>query len=199
MPAHRSIRHRRVRRKIHKDFELQLTSMLDILVIILVFLLKTYTTSTNSMASVKGIELPVSKSFESPQDTIHLMVTPQAIFISGLTDANPELTKPVVEFKQSVESLNSGGTPSYEFKQDDVKDGVITPLFTILDQAALDAKNLRLSSSLRDKDNNPVPFNGTLAIQADKRVKYDILRRIMFTAGQAGFGTIRLLARQEEQ
>jgi biopolymer transport protein ExbD len=198
MSFHKSIRFRRGRRTIHKDFELQLTSMLDILVIILVFLLKTYTTSTNSMASVKGIELPVSKSFDSPQDTIHLMVTPQAIFISGLTDSKPELTKPVVEFRQTAESLNSS-VPSYEFKREDLKDGVISPLFAILDQAALDAKNLRLSSSLRDQDNNPVPFNGTIAIQADKRVKYEILRKIMFTAGQAGFGTIRLLARQEDQ
>jgi len=198
MSFHKSIRFRRGRKKIHKDFELQLTSMLDILVIILVFLLKSYTTSTNSMASIKGMELPVSKSLESPQDTIHLMVTPQAIFISGLTDSKPEYTKPVVEFKQTAESLNSA-LPSYEFKKEDLKDGVISPLYTILDQAALDAKNLRLSSSFRDQDNNPLPFNGTLAIQADKRVKYDILRRIMFTAGQAGFGTIRLLARQEDQ
>jgi biopolymer transport protein ExbD len=198
MSFHKSIRFRRGRKKVHKDFELQLTSMLDILVIILVFLLKSYTTSTNSMASIKGIELPVSKSYDSPQDTIHLMVTPQAVFISGLTDSKPELTKPVVEFRQTAESLNSS-TPNYEFKKEDLKDGVISPLFAILDQAALDAKNLRLSSSLRDQDNNPVPFNGTIAIQADKRVKYEILRKIMFTAGQAGFGTIRLLARQEDQ
>ena len=42
MAFRRSIRNRRGRHKIHKDFELQLTSMMDILVIILVFLLKSY-------------------------------------------------------------------------------------------------------------------------------------------------------------
>ena len=52
MTFRRSIRHRRGRKAIHKDFELQLTSMMDILVIILVFLLKSYSTSTNSFTSV---------------------------------------------------------------------------------------------------------------------------------------------------
>ena len=39
MPAFRSIRTRRRKKKLNQGFELQLTSLIDVLVIILVFLL----------------------------------------------------------------------------------------------------------------------------------------------------------------
>ena len=62
MPFQRSIRSRRSRKKIHKHFELPLTSMMDVLVIIVVFLLKTYATSTNSFSTLPGMKVPTSAS-----------------------------------------------------------------------------------------------------------------------------------------
>ena len=56
----RSIRFRRGRKK-HREAELQLTSMMDVLVIILVFLLKSYSTSTNNFTTLPGLKLPISE------------------------------------------------------------------------------------------------------------------------------------------
>jgi biopolymer transport protein ExbD len=191
MPAHRSIRHRRVRRKIHKDFELQLTSMMDILVIILVFLLKSYSTSTNSFSSVAGLQLPISKSQELPPDSLHLIVTPEAITFE---DAR------VVEFLQTPDSLSSSQA-TYSFKPGDLTEGnmLIAALFDSLNKAREKAELLRQKSPARDEKGNPLPFDGILAIQADKRVKYDTLRKIMYTAGAAQFRTFRLLATRQDQ
>jgi biopolymer transport protein ExbD len=191
MPAHRSIRHRRVRRKIHKDFELQLTSMMDILVIILVFLLKSYSTSTNSFSSVPGLQLPISKSQELPPDSLHLIVTPEAITFE---DAR------VVEFLQTPDSLSSSQA-TYSFKPGDLTEGnmLIAALFDSLNKAREKAELLRQKSPARDEKGNPLPFDGILAIQADKRVKYDTLRKIMYTAGAAQFRTFRLLATRQDQ
>ena len=58
MPFHRSIRSRRGRRKLTRPFELQLTSMMDVLVIIVVFLLKSYSTTINNFSTVPGLEAP---------------------------------------------------------------------------------------------------------------------------------------------
>ncbi len=184
----RSIRGRH--RKIHKEFELQLTSMMDILVIILVFLLKSYSTSTNSFTSVPGIQLPVSKTQELPPDSLHLIVTPEAITFDNLR---------VVEFVQSADALN-GGQPTYHFKSEDLdEDGMrVTRLFDALNRAREKAEVLRAKSSARDANGNPLPFDGILAIQADKRVKYDTLRKIMYTAGAAQFRVFRLLATRQE-
>jgi biopolymer transport protein ExbD len=186
MASNRSIRFRRVRRTIHKDFELQLTSMMDILVIILVFLLKSYSASTNSFTSVPGIQLPISKSTDLPPDSLHLIVTPEAITFEG---------NRVVEFVQSADALN-GTAPSYSFKTEDLDEGNmrIARLFNALTEAREKAELLRAKSPARDENGNPLPFDGILAIQADKRVKYDTLRKIMYTAGAAKFRTFRLLA-----
>jgi biopolymer transport protein ExbD len=191
MPAHRSIRKRRVRRKIHKDFELQLTSMMDILVIILVFLLKSYSASTNSFSSVPGIQLPISKSPDLPTDSLHLIVTPEAITFDDVR---------VVEFLQTPDSISSSQA-TYSFKPSDLTEGnmLIAALYDALTKAREKAEVLRQKSPARDEKGNPLPFDGILAIQADKRVKYDTLRKIMYTAGAAEFRTFRLLATRLDQ
>jgi len=191
MAFHKSIRSRRGRKKIHKDFELQLTSMMDILVIILVFLLKSYATSTNSFSSVPGIKLPISKSQEMTPDSLHLIVTPEAITFE---------TQRVIEFIQTPDALN-GGQPTYSFKPEDIDEGGmrIARLYDALNAAREKAEVLRAKSSARDANGNPLPFDGVLAIQADKRVKYDTLRKIMYTAGAAQFRIFRLLAMKQDQ
>ncbi len=79
MAFRRSIKNRRGRRRIGSEFELPLTSMMDVLVIILVFLLKTYSTSQNNLSTVKGIQLPISSSVDTPTDSHQVIVTPEAI------------------------------------------------------------------------------------------------------------------------
>ena len=189
--ARGGIRSRRGRRTIHKDFELQLTSMMDILVIILVFLLKSYSTSTNSFSSVPGIKLPISKAQEAPPDSLNIIVTPEAITFEN---------QRVVEFVQTVDSLSTGQQPSYALKQEDVDEGGmrITRLYDALNSAREKAEALRAKSPARDQNGNPLPFDGILAIQADKRVKYDTLRKIMYTAGAAQFRVFRLLAMRQD-
>ena len=191
MAFRKSIRFRRNRKKIHKDFELQLTSMMDILVIILVFMLKSYSTSTNSFSSVPGIKLPISKSQELPPDSLHLIVTPEAITFESAR---------VVEFVQTVDNLN-GGQPTYSLKPEDLDEDEmrIPRLYDALNTAREKAEALRAKSSARDANGNPLPFEGILAIQADKRVKYDTLRKIMYTAGAAQFRIFRLLAMKQDQ
>src|SRR4051794_7048998 len=79
MAFYRSIRSRRSRYKLNTAFELQLTSMMDVLVIIVVFLLKSYATSTNSFSSVAGIKLPASVSPDMPPDSLQVIITPEAM------------------------------------------------------------------------------------------------------------------------
>ena len=188
MPRLRSIRFRRGRKK-HRETELQLTSMMDVLVIILVFLLKSYSTSTNNFTTLPGLKLPISGSQDLPPDSLHLIITPE-----GMTFENQR----IVEFELTSTSLDSEA--SYTIKKTDLAEDSrrITPLFDALVKARDQAELLRAKSKARDDAGNPLPFDGVLAIQADKRVHYDTIRKIMYTAATAGYKVFRLLALKRE-
>ncbi len=185
----KSIRNRKGRRKIQTGFELQLTSLMDSLVIIVVFLLKSYQTSYFNFSSVQGIQLPTSVAPDQPTEALQVIVTPE-----GLTFED----KRILEFVQTAEGV--GSEPSYTFKKEDLDEGGrrIVSLYQELTQAKEKSELLRLKSSARDKDGNPLPFDGTLAIQADKRVHYDTLRRIMYTAAASGYRNFQFLAMKRD-
>lgn len=182
------IRNRGRRRQKAKGFELPLTSMMDVLVIILIFILKSYQTSTHQMTTVKGIEIPTSNAKEEPLDSHYVIVTPEGItfedqrVVSFLLE---ELGDEPVNPKIRPEELDEGGRR-------------VRPLFDALVKAREASELLRLKSTARE-DNQPLPIEGVLAIQADRRVPYELLRRIMYTAGSAGYSTFRLLAKKREE
>ncbi len=182
----RSIRGRRRKLNIQTGFELQLTSMMDVLVIIVVFLLKSYATSNNMFSSVPGLQMPISISPDSPPDSLQVIITPES-----MTFENSR----ILEF--DVKPGDIGSTEaSYAFKKIDLKEGgmMVVPLYDALMKARDRAELLRAKSPARDAEGKPLPFEGILAIQADKKIQYDTIRRIMYTAASAGYKIFRFLA-----
>ncbi len=184
-----SIRNRRRRKRLSADFELQLTSMMDVLVIIVVFLLKSSVTSTNSFSTVAGLTMPTSNAQESPPDSLQVIITPE-----GMTVDNER----IVEFVQTQASVGTDAT--YAIKKTDLDEGNrrVRPLYDSLVKAREKAEILKLKSGAKDAQGKPVAFDGVLAIQADKRVHYDTIRKIMYTAATAGYKTFRFLAMKRE-
>lgn len=190
MAFRRGIRMRKSRKRIDGAFELQLTSMMDIMVIIVVFLLKSYAASTHNLATVAGIKLPMSMSPEDASDSLQVIITPEAVTFED---------QRILEFTQSAAAVGSTeGT--YAFKQTDLDEGGrrIVPLYDALMKAREKSELLRAKSQARDKEGKPLPFDGLLAVQADKRVQYDTLRKIMYTAAAAGYRVFRFLAMKHE-
>jgi biopolymer transport protein ExbD len=188
--AFRSIRSRRGRKKIESAFDLQLTSMMDILVIIVVFLLKSYAASTSSFNSVPGLKLPISASQDIPPDSLVVIVTPE-----GITLENDR----VLDFVQTQAEVGSSDA-GYQLKNADVDENglKIVPLYDALLKARDKSELLRAKSKARDEHGNPLPFEGVLAIQADKRIKYDTIRKVMYTSATAGYKVFRFLAVQRD-
>lgn len=191
MAFRRSIRSRRSRRRIGKPFDLQLTSMMDVLVIIVVFLLKSYSTTLNSFSTVPGLQLPLSASQDSPPDSLQVVITPEAVTFEN---------ERILEFVQSADAMGSVQGATYQFKKTDLDEGGrrIAPLYDALIKARDKAELLCAKSRKRDEQGNPLPFEGHLAIQADKRISYDTIRRVMYTAGAAGYKVFRFLALKRE-
>lgn len=190
MPAFRSIRNRRRKKRLNQGFELQLTSLIDVLVIILVFLLKSYQTSLNTLTTVQGLQMPISSNQDEPRDSLQVIITPEGVTFEG---------KRVVEFLQDGDS--AGATEgSYKLNETDMDEGGrrIVSLFNTLVAAREKSELLKAKSPVRDTSGNPLPFDGVLAVTADKRIHYDTLRKIMYTAGAAGFKTFRFIALKKE-
>src|SRR4051794_14405052 len=121
MASRRGIGSRRVRRKLNGGFELQLTSMMDALVIIVIFLLKSYNASTNSFATAAGLQLPMSSSFESPKDSLQVIITPEAVTVEN---------ERILDFLQTAGGAGSSQA-YYQFKTTDLDEGGrrVIPLF----------------------------------------------------------------------
>ncbi len=191
MRANLSIRHRRVRKKPKVMDELPLTSMLDIFVIILVFLLKSHSTSTTSFSSPPGIELPPSISQNVPPDSHHLIITAESMTFED---------ERIMDFVQTPDSIGSNDA-KYEINKSKLDEGGlrVLPLYDALIKAKQKSELLRAKSKIRTKDGQPLPFDGVLAIQADKTIDYLIIRKVLYTAGAAGYRLFRFLAVRKGQ
>jgi biopolymer transport protein ExbD len=181
---------RKGRRNANKTFELQLTSMMDVLVIIVVFLLKSYNISTHNFSNASGLQLPLSGSQDNPTDSLQVIVTPESITV----DQNR-----ILDFQQLAGQMSSKEA-NYSFRSSDLDEGGrrIIPLYDALIKAKEKTELLLAKSQSRTADGKPLPFEGILAIQADKRVKYDTIKKIMYTAGSAGYKVFRFLALKKD-
>lgn len=190
MALHRSIRSRRGRRRIGKNFDLQLTSMMDVFVIILVFLLKSFATTQTTLQAVPGLELPLSQSTEVPFESLSVVITPEAITFEN---------ERVIDFVTVAADAGSSEA-TYSFKKSDLDEGGrrVTLLYEAFMKAREKSELLRARSKARDENGKPLPFDGVLSIQADKRIQYDTVRKILYTAASAGYRTFRFIALQKE-
>lgn len=65
------------------DNRLKLTSMMDILTVLLLFLLKSFVVEGEAMTPVPGVDLPESTSESSPRSSIVVAIFDDAVMIDG--------------------------------------------------------------------------------------------------------------------
>jgi biopolymer transport protein ExbD len=175
---------RRLRRR---SFGLQLTSLMDILMIIVVFLLKSYAISAMSITQEDRLELPVSKASETFGEGIILIVSRDRVTIDG---------EAVLEFQPSTvlgadgEPLPTFELPEGALEAGDVASRGILPVYDILSRKREEFETL--ASRVPDPEEALKRWTGELLVQADKQVNYALLRQVMYTAGMAGYKTFRL-------
>lgn len=200
----RSIRNRRTRTKLKKEFELQLTSMMDMLIILLVFLLKSYSTSTSSYASSNNIRLPTSTTQQVPADSsANLVIDPMYITLDGEKVVEFELPPGTPATSADGNPALTADTASYLIKPELMGDQGrrILPLYDALVKQREKAELVMSKAVWKDKDGNVVDkpkFEGALVIHADKAVRYELLRKIMYTAGAAQFKVFKLVTVAKE-
>lgn len=149
------------RRKKNSIFEIDITSLLDILTILLVFLLQSYNSSGVIINVPKGIELPRSASESVNNFGVNVQVSKTQIWVDDEEVLNTETTDRGQMFDQ-------GGRR-------------IIPLYNELIKIKETIKQSEKLSPQAKK------FSGIANLVVDKSLKYSYLKRVMYTCAAAGF------------
>ncbi|NOZ85826.1 MAG: hypothetical protein GXP49_06120 [Deltaproteobacteria bacterium] len=153
----------RKRRVPEKPYPFQMNSMLDILTIILVFLLKSYSTNPVNITQSNDLTLPISTSTLKPEHTVTVAISKKDIMVDN---------NAVVEVRD--------GKVDASAKRDGEHSYFITPLYDALFDKAENARNVA-------KYNPDVEFKGRLTVIADEETPFRLLSEVMYTAGQAEY------------
>lgn len=179
-------RSRRSRRLKRKSFGLQLTSLMDVLVIIVIFLLKNYGLSSMSIVQADKLELPVSRSNEVFGEGIVLAVTQDKITVD-----DEAVLDFVGDFREKRFQLPEGS-----FDSSNAGRGILA-IYDVLRKKREDFETL--ASRTENPQEAMKKWKGDLLLQADKDVSYELLRQIMYTAAMAGYTQFRLTVEKQPE
>jgi len=141
---------------------------MDAMVIILIFLLKSYASDPVNIQQSDVLTLPASKSKEHLERAVVIAITSQAILVD---DAK------VVDLRQgSVDPSN---------KRDGATGFFIEPLYQALQNAMQKAK------AMRQRNPQAVTSIGMAMVLGDYRINYRLLSEVLYTAGQAEFNRFK--------
>jgi biopolymer transport protein ExbD len=145
---------------------LNINSMMDIMVIILVFLLKSYGDEPLKVQA-EDLKAPSSMAELKPKDMTTITITQKAILVDD---------KKAVDVKQGSidKSQKKGGENAL----------LIQPLFEELNQSV--KKKKREKELMRQK------YEPTATIIADQAIPYRLVTEVMYTAGQAELSQFKI-------
>ena len=179
---------RKKRRELGQPAPLTLNSLMDIVTILLVYLLKSYATST-IVVKDPAIALPTSTSLENVEEATVVMITGPEKVVPNPNNPAQTLIVPntphIVVDGVPVLALDEATYRVPEDAKDSSTGGfVINALRAKLQEAAeMQAATAEVSDTLG--------FSGKVVILADKRTPYRVLTDVLVTCGQAGFGEFR--------
>ena len=147
---------------------LNITSMMDMFTIILVFLLKSFSTSAANIQVSNNLSLPKSNSEKPPVELVTVVVDKKNIVIDG---------KVVLNHNQGVLDLQYLDETGFK----------ILPVTDVLVKHAEKAKFIA-------EKNKKFEFEGKVLLQMDKDLPFTMLRQIMYSAGQAEYSEFKFVA-----
>jgi len=157
---------------------LNITAMLDMMTIILVFLLKGMASSSASIPQSKDMTLPTSIITSEPaQEGTSILISKTQILVGE--DPHPVVLLP------SRDSLAQSGIDA-KYKRNGPNDLYIVPLANALQSARQTDKQIRQAKGLD-------PSSSEAIVIADNTTPYRLLIEVLFTLGQSEYGKYHLM------
>lgn len=148
--------------------EVNMTSLMDIFVNVLIYLLMSYSSSPVDVSQTDELKLPGSSSQLPIENTTSVGITTRVILVD----------------RKKICDVRDGTVDAQLKKDQQASSYEILPLLESLKDAANRQKKLA-------KFNSAIQFKGIVTIVADHRMTFRLLSEIMYTAGQAEFGKFK--------
>jgi len=148
--------------------DLNITPMMDMMTIILVFLLKSFSSTSSTITFDQNLKVPQSTTQLKPKEALSVTVTKKVILVEG--DGIAPIT---------------GGRVDPAVKRDGENGYYITPLVDILEKHARKEKKVAELTG--------IPWDAQLMLVADNSIPYRLLTEVLYSCGQAGYANYRLL------
>jgi biopolymer transport protein ExbD len=158
----------------HAMAYLNITPMMDMMTILLVFLLKQFAVEASAASMSEGLVLPKS-SIETKRDlAVNITVSQNAVLVEG----------------DAVAAVRAGSVdPSV--KRDGANGYYITPLVDVLNKHGNRLKKIGAMGGSQ--------FDGTAMVMVDKNTPYRLLAEVLYSAGQAEFKNYHLVVIRTNQ
>jgi biopolymer transport protein ExbD len=154
---------RRHRRRGDGTVKLNITSMIDMFTLMVVFLLKNYSAQGQLVTPAEGLLLPTSSIEKTASEALGVKISKNTIMVENTVVINETAFRELLTQKEFL----------------------IQPLYDVLLANAAQAKK---SAELFKME-----FSGKISIQGDVAIPYNVLTRVMYTCGQAGFPVMNLI------
>jgi biopolymer transport protein ExbD len=150
-------------------FRPQLTSLIDVMTFLLVFIIKSFSVQGDVIMPSDNLKLPISATNKPPQPAASIEITATTVMAEG----------------KALSALSAA----------DRTDPLLIPgVYQWM--ARLREKMTRPSHELPAASASP-PLAGVL-IQADREIEYANIKRVMYSCSKAGFSDFTILAIQKE-
>jgi biopolymer transport protein ExbD len=154
---------RRHRKRGDGTVKLNITSMIDMFTLMVVFLLKNYSAQGQLVTPATNLLLPSSTVEKNAGEALSVKVSQTNIMVENNIVVDEKVYQTVLA----------------------QKDFLIEPLYNVLKKYCDEAKK---SSAMFKTE-----FSGKISIQGDVAIPYNMLTRIMYTCGQAGYPVMNLV------
>ncbi len=162
MPARQSIR-KRNRKRGNATVKLNITSMIDMFTLMVVFLLQNYSAQGQLVTPAEGLRLPKSSIEKMAKEALSVKVSQTSIMVENAVVIDPA---------------------GYQMLMGQ-KEFLIDPLYKVLSNYCSEAK--------KSAEMFKTEFSGKISIQGDVEIPYNVLTRVMYTCGQAGYPNMNLI------
>ena len=158
----------------HQQAYLNITPMMDMMTILLVFLLKQFSVQAAALQMPPELQLPTSTIEAQRPLAVNITITQSAVLVEG----------------DGVTTVRAGAVdPSV--KRDGANGYYITPLVEVLTKHANRLKKIAAMGGTQ--------FDGTAMVMIDKATPYRLLTEVLYSAGQAEFKNYHLVVIRHSQ
>lgn len=151
---------------------LSVTSLMDAMTILLLFLLKNLATDGVILTNADDLILPLSESKRTPDHmSVQIAITPTNIFFDNISYA-------------SVEEVRKDTVTTIQYRIEGLAEALER-------QAALEQQMVLVGAMTQEEV-------GQIIIQGDRNMEYDILYKVLLTCANTGYNNIRFAVMQKQ-